>query len=114
MKRRKIKDLRWYAFEYDWNKKGVVRTNVLNTTLVEYAIKILQKNKITKVEDFKEVLKGELMYYYWCKSEHEVMVSGLFPSNLDNAVKIDIWYQLEPNLDRIVEYVIRELDLKLE
>ena len=34
--------------------------------------------------------------------------------NLDDFEKIDVWYQLEPNLDRICEYVIRELKLDFE
>ena len=29
----------------------------------------------------------------------------------DNGIKIDVWYQIEPNLDLIVDYVIYKLGL---
>lgn len=115
MKRKNIK-LEWYAFEYDWNSKSLIRTNVLGDRFVENIQKKIKRDKIDNYESLKEAVRGELIYYYWSKSEHEVMVTDLFPRNyedfLEQAVKIDIWYQLEPNLDRIVEYVIRELDIK--
>ena len=81
MKRKNIK-LEWYAFEYDWNSKSLIRTNVLGDRFVENIQKKIKRDKIDNYESLKE------------------------------AVKIDIWYQLEPNLDRIVEYIIRELDIK--
>ena len=115
MKRKNIK-LEWYAFEYDWNKKELVRVNVLGKRFIENIQKVIKRDKINNYESLKSAIRRELIYYYWCKSEHEVMVTDLFPRNYEefenNAVKIDIWYQLEPNLDRIVEYVIKEMNIK--
>ena len=34
--------------------------------------------------------------------------------DIENAIKIDVWYQLEPNLDRIVEYINNKMELNLE
>ena len=111
---RKNKNLEWYAFEYDWNKKDIIRINVLNSGFVEDLVKRIKRDKITTYNKLKEAIKRELMYHYWCKAEHEIMVYDLFPKakDLEKGIKIDVWYQLEPNLDRIVEYVIKELELE--
>ena len=118
MRKRRNKNLEWYAFEYDWNNKGLIRTNVLGERFVEDILKRIKRDKIDTYEKLKEGIKRELMYYYWSKAEHEVMVTDLFPRNYEDfqeqAVKIDVWYQLEPNLDRIVEYVIKNLNIELK
>jgi hypothetical protein len=51
------------------------------------------------------------MYHYWSKCEAEMFVSG-FGRN-DEPEKVDIWQQIEMNLDRIVDYVNIQCDLKL-
>ena len=51
------------------------------------------------------------MYYYWCKSEFEIEVGGLFAKHQKEFEKIDIYRQIEMNLDRITEYVNKELRL---
>ena len=53
------------------------------------------------------------MWRYWCKSEWEVVVGGLFAKTDEERHKIDVWYQLEPNLDIITDYVIGVLNLKV-
>jgi hypothetical protein len=50
------------------------------------------------------------------KAEYEVLVTDLFPRDYEDfcnrAIKIDIWYQLEPNIDKIVKYIMEELRLE--
>ena len=97
----------------DFNSNELVYTNVLWS---------LDINKIKKMKTYNEIkteLKRFLMYRFWSKAEYEVIVCSLhgrpekYPSRYMEQ-KIDIWYQLEPNLDRITEYVIRELKLNVE
>lgn len=105
----KNKKLEWYAFMEDFNSNELVYTNVLWS---------LDINKIKKMKTYNEIkteLKRFLMYRFWSKAEYEVIVRGLcYRPDRDNEFKIDIWYQLEPNLDRITEYVIRELNIKVD
>jgi hypothetical protein len=54
------------------------------------------------------------MYRYWCKCEFEVIIGGLFSKTIDELDKIDVWYQIEPNLDTIVDYLNYKMDLKLK
>lgn len=119
MKVKSIK-LEWYAFRYEWNKHKLVFTNVLYGMEEEIAKKIRKSKKdnykpVYDYDTFKEYIKGELMYYYWSKAEHEVIIADLF-DNKDEAKweKHDIWWQLEPNLDRICEYIINTMQIKFK
>ena len=51
------------------------------------------------------------MYYYWSKSECEFFISDLHGNDYE---KIDIWRQIEPNLNNIVDYINLKMDLKFE
>jgi hypothetical protein len=117
MRKRKLE---WYAFRYEWNKHELVFINVLEN-MEEDIIKKIKKGAkdkwkpVTDYNSFKDWIKADLMYYYWSKSEHEVIIADLF-DNKDEArwEKHDIWWQLEPNLDRICEYIINRLELDIE
>ena len=119
MKIKNVK-LEWYAFRYDWNNKKLKFTNVLGGMEEEIANKIKKGQKdnwrpVTNYNTFKDWLKGEFMYHYWSKSEHEVIITDLFgETNEARWEKHDIWWQLEPNLDRICEYIIREMEIEFK
>ena len=118
MKIKNVK-LEYYAFRYDWNKHKLVFTNILPSA-EEIANKVRKGRKdnykpVYNYETFKDWLKGELMYHYWSKAEHEVIIADLI-DNKDEAKweKHDIWWQLEPNLDVICKYIINEMKIVFE
>lgn len=117
MKRRN-KNLEWYAFIYDWNSKSLHNINVLGTSFADNILKRVKHNKINNYEELREEIRMELSYYFRSKAECEVLVTDLFPKNYDDfverAVKLDVYHQLEPNLDRIVEYIMKELNIEFE
>ena len=49
------------------------------------------------------------MYNYYSKAECEFFVSDLSGMNYE---KVDMWKQIKPNLDNIVEYINIRCDLK--
>lgn len=113
--------LEWYAFRYSWNDHKLVFTNVLVGMEEKIAKKIKKGAKdnwrpVTDYNSFKDWLKGEFRYYYCSKSEHEMLIFADLIDNKDEAKweKHDIWWQLEPNLDRICEYIISKMDIKFE
>ncbi len=116
--KRKNKNLQWYAFMYDFNSHKLERINVLGERFAEDILKRIKRDKINNYNDLKEGIKRELTYYYWSRAEYEVLVTDLFPRDYEEfcntSIKIDIWYQLEPNLDRIVEYVMKELNIEFK
>lgn len=114
----KIKNvnLEWYAFTYSWSSHKLVHINVLYGRKEEIAKKVRKGKKdgwkpVYNYETFKDYIKGELMYRYWCKAEHEVMIYDLYDADGKRGEKHDIWWQLEPNLDRICEYIIHEMNI---
>ncbi len=100
------KDLNWYAFYWEWNSNSLERTDVIHSDLIDKVKKAIKKGQ--DFNQIKDLIKYDLMGHYWGRSEWEVLVSDL--GSHDNKVeKIDIYYQLEPNLDRITEYMINSL-----
>ena len=115
MKRRN-KDLKWYAFYQEFNGDKLTFTNVLGKDFAEEILKYVKsKNKYFHIGDYaglRERVRLMLMHQYWSRTEYEVVVSNWHSHDMEQ--KIDIWFQLEPNLDRICEYIIRELQLDIE
>lgn len=63
--------MKWLVKRFDCNKQEIVDYDVL-----EYKkdfLNKLRKESRTK-EDFSEKLKREMMYQYWSRAEHEIVV----------------------------------------
>ena len=112
--------LEWYAMDYNWNKREVEFINVLRSDLVERIQNGMKKKdfsidkKIENLRDLKTVVQRELMYHFWAKAEYEITVGDLFPKTIEELEKISVYDQLEPNLDRIVEYINNAMELGLK
>lgn len=109
--------LKWYAFRYSWNDHKLVFTNVLYGMEEKIYKKVKKGAKdkwkpVTDYASFREWLKGELMYHYGCRSEHECLIANWCKNPEPTQEKHDIYWQLEPNLDRICEYIIREMKIE--
>lgn len=116
MKRRN-KKLEWFALMEDFNNHKLITTNVLGESFAEELLKRIKKEKIDNYASLKEIIKGMLKHRFWSRAEYEMIISSLIgkPENYPDRYmeeKIDIWYQLEPNLDRIVEYIMKELQIE--
>ena len=48
-------------------------------------------------------------YHYWSKTECEMAIGGLHCKYPDEFEKVDMYRQIEINLDKIVKYVIDEM-----
>lgn len=114
----KIKNvnLKYMAFRYDSNVNKLVFTNVLAGMEEEISNKVRKGKKdkwkpVYNYETFKDFIKTDLMYHYWCKAEHETVIGGLFNHTEEDLAKHDIWWQLEPNLDIICQYIINEMKI---
>lgn len=101
--------LHWYVLNENFSTRKIEKYNAL-AYWDDNIIKARKKMK-TKAE-LKEWLKREFMYRYWSKCECEIFVAGLFTKDPKDFQKIDIWTQLEPNLDIITDYIITTLKFK--
>lgn len=116
-------NLEFYAFYIDFNSKKVKRINILQNLEVEIAKRIRSQNKNLKIknrDDLKKFLRSKFLYHYWSKCEMEYAIGDLFicegknvtvDSIRENLIKLDVWYQIEPNLDVITDYVIDKMNL---
>lgn len=109
MKVKNVK-LEWYALEWSNTEKKTVYVNVLGW-MKDDLVREIRAKRVYNKSILREYLKTQLMYEYWRKAEAEFFISDLCGMNYE---KVDIWKQLEPNLDKIVDYVNSKLDLKFE
>lgn len=85
----------------------------------------LLKNKGLSREEFEEQLRKDIAYYFWSKSEHEIVITSFPPYvskeelerlnsedvkyrtyvNLEVDKKVDIYEQLRLNWDAFLGYV---------
>ena len=110
----KIKNvyLEYNVLRYDFNNKKIVKYNVLWKSLPEELAKLIRSKKITNRDELYTYLKREFRYYYWCRAEHEVLIGGIHLKDIGELEKIDIFSQIELNLDLIVNYIMYKMDIK--
>lgn len=97
--------LKFYVLLFDFNRKEAEMYNIFNDIVVREDIIYAIKRKVSK-EELKEILSATCKYVFWSRCEYEIVVTG-FPID-DKSEKIDAWFQIEPNLDIITEYLWRE------
>lgn len=102
-------ELKYYALHYNSNKREIEQVNVLYG-LKDDIVKNIKNKHINNRDELKEYVKRQLMYYYWSKTEQEVLIGNLF-GNPEDLVKIDVWTQVEPNLDIVIDYIISKLEI---
>lgn len=133
-------DLKYYVFYHDFNGKKIKPINIFEhgrfLNDVEKDLK-----KCSNKEEFSEVLKGTLFYYYCSKCEWEIIITSWTPHisiqelnrlnqeridslekydhepytlhvNPDVAEKIDIYDQVMLNWDLFLNYVWSYKDKK--
>ena len=123
----------WNVYREDFNRRAIVKYNIFDHRGFVQDVNKLLKEDISK-DEFAEQLKRSLMYWFWCKSEHEVVISS-WPVYIDKeeldrinteyeeynnkwghytykiniapevGEKIDIYSQVMMNWDQFVEYV---------
>ena len=78
--------LEWNVFYYDINKNKITTYNIFkHSGFNKYVEKALETSK-TK-EEFAEILRRELRYYFWSKSEWELVIE----LNEDNHIFLIPW-----------------------
>jgi hypothetical protein len=61
--------------------------------------------KFKDKDEFAEQLRRDLMYYFWAKSEYEIIISAWCGGNGNEDIKVDIYTQVMNNWDVFVDYV---------
>lgn len=104
----KNKKLEWCVLDYDWNKNKIVNYNIFGQRFIDELYKKVKTKKINNIQELKEFIDSYCKYHYWSRSEYEILVGDLSGKYFE---KIDIYRQIEMNIDRITEYVNKELKI---
>jgi hypothetical protein len=107
----KKSNLEWNVLHYDCTRHKVVNYDIM-TGIAELVAREVRRKKIQNKADLKEFLKREFMYHFWSRTEAEMFVTG-YDGEYD-LEKVDIWRQIEMNLDRIVDYINSKCELNLK
>ena len=65
----------WNVYREDFNQRDIVKYNIFDHGGFAQDVKKLLKEDITK-DKFAEQLRRSLMYWFWSKSEYEVIISS--------------------------------------
>lgn len=106
----KNSNLKWNVLCWDTTTNELKNYDVMRGLAEELHDEVKRKTVYDR-RTLKEWLKHEFMYHYWSKAEFEIGVAGLHECDWKHAKKVDVWRQLEPNLDTIVEYINIRCDL---
>ena len=97
--------MKWNVYYHDINRSKMTTFNIFNHYGFCRAAKEAVK-KYRKKDEFIEQLKRELMYFFWSKSEYEIIIIPWVGGDREKeAEKIDIYEQVMMNYDIFSEYV---------
>lgn len=100
-----MKKLEWYVLNYNWNKKKVENFNIFRSYCFTEGVRDLLNN-YTTFDEFVKELEKELMYAFWSKREYEISVGDAFETDLDRYEKLDVYYQVRPNVRVLAKYIV--------
>lgn len=110
--KKKFNTLEWNVLIHDFNRHKFVYCNVLREDLLDDILRRMHvKDAPCTKQDIQDVVQRWAMYHYWSKCEYEFIASSLFG---DDELKVDAYMQLEMNIDRLTEYLIKELELDVD
>ena len=105
-----MENLEWYVLNYNWNKKKIESFNIFRSYRFTEGVKDLLKY-YTTFDEFVDDLEKELMYAFWAKREYEISVGDAFETDLDKYEKLDVYWQVKPNVRLLAQYILDNADL---
>lgn len=95
----------FYVLNWDFNSDNLVHYDILPYFRECYKGLSKSKRPVT-IDEWKEFVKRNGMYQYWARCEYEIIITG-WPQQ-KREVKVDIWSQIEMNIDVIVGILMDE------
>lgn len=99
-----MKKLDWKVIYYNCNARKIDTFNVFNHSSFVADVEKDLKRCTTK-EEFAEKLRKSLQYYFWTKCEWEIIVSPWAGGREDEAIKVDVYWQVMNNWRLFLDYV---------
>lgn len=95
----------WNVFIYNINSHEIEIYNIFNHYNFNEWVKRDLEEFNSKLE-FSKALRSNLMYYFWAKSEWEIILTPWVGGNKEkDAVKIDVYTQVINNFEIFLDYI---------
>lgn len=95
----------WNVFRENVNANKIEVWNIFRHAGFLVSCRKIFKELGNDREKSEEKIKRELQYYFWCKCEHEVVISEYPPSHRNVELKVDIYSQVVMNWDIFFDYL---------
>lgn len=100
--------MEWLVYWFNPKKGEIVRHNVFTLSVsfdesMKDIQKTMKKNPLYTFKDFQRELLSAIMYSFWCKSEHEIILAPWISNGA--PLKIDVCDQLRLNWHAFSAYV---------
>lgn len=96
--------MKWNVYNYNINQRKMEVFDIFRHECFSTDVEANLKGCIDKA-DFAEKLKSDLMYYFECKAEYEILISAWIGGNGNEEEKIDVYQQVMLNWDVFLDYV---------
>lgn len=98
----------WNVYRYDVNARKIYVYNIFNHGEFWMYIQELFNTPETKMtkEYFSNKLERELLYYFWSKCEHEIIIAPWIGDE-NAAIKVDVYDQVMNNWEHFDNYLWR-------
>lgn len=106
--------LEWNVYYEDFNRKKIGVINIFTHSGFTHDCSKVAKLSDVDKKYFYEMVKLQLMYYFWCKCEWEIILSGWPPCDNFNNKKVDVYDQIMINYDRFIDYLWDHRDELME
>lgn len=95
----------WNAYLSDLNSKRIEPYNIFDH--FGFMNGVIEANrKYSDDAEFVEKVRGELIHYYFSKTEWEIYIIPFIFSDARTSIKIDVFQQVEMNWNAFVEYLL--------
>ena len=95
----------WNVYRYNINSKKIEAFNIFDHGGFKKDVKEAAAKFDYSFDAFKKAVRSSLMYYFWSKSEYEVVVGPWVGGDKKDEMKIDIYDQVVLNWDVFIEYI---------
>lgn len=108
--RKEVEELEWYVLLYPMSTRSYYDAKAEKFNLfchMRFVADIKKALKRSKsYDEFRDEVRKCAMYYFWSKCEYEIVIYPWPRHDTDKGEKIDVFKQLEPNLDAFCWYII--------
>ena len=100
-----MKELKWNVYTGDINGRTIRIFNIFDHYYFKEECDKAFTESHGDFSKFEKAVEIQLSYYYQCKCEWEIILSGFPPSKKFNDMKIDVYNQVKNNWDVFIDYV---------